>query len=469
MISKTAKAKLRGELPSVSLGLTPLAARRFSAAQPPHLHFSASLPPFSASVSTSLAGAPVSTTPPALLGLHLPAAQPARLKTAPPSRCALEDEPFGAPDPRSTSIRPPEVGRIFTSLSHLPPSINSLQRRLGLHLPDRCRCSGLRTGSLVMLEELIPSSPFFRHGTSLRVTGKLEKYDVRAASAIIVDGSSTLTIDTEHLTINFRIGSVYQFIGELDILPDDDQAILRARVGRNVDVYPKLKVRSQEQDVRYGGGINPSLPGLKALESLFHGDFSSPAKKESKKPTSKKLEEEEPTPCNLESITPLSASKDENDRGEEDIRPYIRASPIPRPRAVLSSPVNDGMIGSKTKRRTDERTSLMKPRQSDQKCNVTIKSSVNGRPKSGNEASKEATNKSELHKPRQLGTKCNVTLKHPAAERHKNGREDPLNKSVNAACKGGIQDYTYLKEKLEQNAQNKTELCLHLGRVPTTE
>lgn len=185
-------------------------------------------------------------------------------------------------------------------------------------------------------------------------------------------------------------------------------------------MYPKLKVRSQDQDAKYGGGINPSLPGLKALNSLFHGDFSSPAKHESK-PNSKKLEAEAPSPKNLGSITPLSASKYKNERGEEDIRPHIRASPIPRPRAVLSSPINDDMIGSnKAKRRTEERTSVLKPHQLVQKCNVTAKHSASGRPKSGHEVSKEATNKTEIHKPRQ-----NVTLKHSAAERLRGVRETP--------------------------------------------
>ncbi|THG19758.1 hypothetical protein TEA_008312 [Camellia sinensis var. sinensis] len=33
----------------------------------------------------------------------------------------------------------------------------------------------------------------------------------------------------------------------------------------------------------------------------------------------------------------------------EDSRPNIRSSPIPRPRAVLSSPVNDGVIGGRNK------------------------------------------------------------------------------------------------------------------------
>ncbi|KAL8151938.1 hypothetical protein V2J09_021746, partial [Rumex salicifolius] len=112
--------KKKIEFPNSNLGLQP----HFM-----HLKFSASFRPSTpssgVSVSTSLAGvgAPVPATPPSLLGLHLPAAQPARLKTTPPSRCALEHEPF-LELPRSTSTRPP--------------------RRLGLHLPGRCRCSGLR-------------------------------------------------------------------------------------------------------------------------------------------------------------------------------------------------------------------------------------------------------------------------------------------------------------------------------------
>ncbi|KAJ0978553.1 hypothetical protein J5N97_014027 [Dioscorea zingiberensis] len=95
--------------------------------------------------------------------------------------------------------------------------------------------SAIKHGIPATLQELEPSSPLFKQGTSLRVTGKLQVYSVETAVAIIADGGTSLKIDTQHLRGNsFRIGSVYQFIGELLIQSDND-AILQARVGRNVD------------------------------------------------------------------------------------------------------------------------------------------------------------------------------------------------------------------------------------------
>ncbi|PKU73327.1 CST complex subunit TEN1 [Dendrobium catenatum] len=93
----------------------------------------------------------------------------------------------------------------------------------------------IKPGLLVALQELQPSSPFFKEGQSIRVTGKLQSYSVESAIAIIVDGGATLLIDTQHLRdINFRINSIYQFIGEL-LIPHDGQVVLKARIGRNVD------------------------------------------------------------------------------------------------------------------------------------------------------------------------------------------------------------------------------------------
>ncbi|XP_009597153.1 CST complex subunit TEN1 [Nicotiana tomentosiformis] len=90
------------------------------------------------------------------------------------------------------------------------------------------------SGALVTLEELVPSSPYFKHGVSLRVTGKLQEYNVGTAVAVIVDRNASLEIDTRHLNLNLRVGSIFQFIGELHLEPGHE-AILKARVGRNVD------------------------------------------------------------------------------------------------------------------------------------------------------------------------------------------------------------------------------------------
>ncbi|KAM3413275.1 hypothetical protein ACQJBY_004444 [Aegilops geniculata] len=95
--------------------------------------------------------------------------------------------------------------------------------------------STLKPGVPVTLQELEPSSEMFKQGASFRVTGVLQSYDLDSAVAVIRDGSATLKIDTQHLRdISFRSGSMFQFIGELLIQPNDD-AILQARVGRNID------------------------------------------------------------------------------------------------------------------------------------------------------------------------------------------------------------------------------------------
>ncbi|KAL6290803.1 hypothetical protein ACE6H2_008313 [Prunus campanulata] len=81
----------------------------------------------------------------------------------------------------------------------------------------------------------------------------LQEYSVETAIASIIDGSDSLKINTQHLReLSFRVGSIYQFIGELLIQPDNEVSggfipthecyvnYVRAmssiaRVGRNVD------------------------------------------------------------------------------------------------------------------------------------------------------------------------------------------------------------------------------------------
>ncbi|XP_057475424.1 CST complex subunit TEN1-like [Actinidia eriantha] len=94
--------------------------------------------------------------------------------------------------------------------------------------------SVISAGALVTLQELNSASPHFKQGASLRVTGKLQEYSFENAVALIIDGNAMLKIDTQHLNINLRVESIYQFIGELLIEPNNE-AILKARVGRNVD------------------------------------------------------------------------------------------------------------------------------------------------------------------------------------------------------------------------------------------
>ncbi|KAH9606229.1 hypothetical protein KSS87_008042 [Heliosperma pusillum] len=92
----------------------------------------------------------------------------------------------------------------------------------------------ISSGALIILEDLKPSSPHYQDGASLRVTGKLEEYNVETAVAVIADGNATLKIDTQYVMLQYRLGSIYQFIGELR-LESDIEPILKARVGSNVD------------------------------------------------------------------------------------------------------------------------------------------------------------------------------------------------------------------------------------------
>ena len=40
--------------------------------------------------------------------------------------------------------------------------------------------------------------------------------------AVIADGNTTLKIDTQHVKLNYRLGSIYQFIGELLLESDNE-------------------------------------------------------------------------------------------------------------------------------------------------------------------------------------------------------------------------------------------------------
>ncbi|KAJ3677697.1 hypothetical protein LUZ61_021527 [Rhynchospora tenuis] len=91
------------------------------------------------------------------------------------------------------------------------------------------------SGAPITLQELYPSSPFYKEAVSLRVTGMLRGYSVQTAIGVIEDGEKSLKINTQHLRdVSFRVGSVYQFIGELHI-ERNNEAILQARTGTNVD------------------------------------------------------------------------------------------------------------------------------------------------------------------------------------------------------------------------------------------
>ncbi|CAL5393370.1 unnamed protein product [Camellia sinensis] len=94
---------------------------------------------------------------------------------------------------------------------------------------NKCRCPGDFTRA-----ELCFSTLQARGLTSCYWKVWLQDYSVETALAVIIDGTASLKIDTQHLNVNLRVGSIYQFIGELVIQPDNE-GILKARVARNVD------------------------------------------------------------------------------------------------------------------------------------------------------------------------------------------------------------------------------------------
>lgn len=52
---------------------------------------------------------------------------------------------------------------------------------------------------------------------------RLHEYSSETGLAIVIDGNDTLKVSTEHLRdLAFQVGSVYQFIGELLIQPDNE-------------------------------------------------------------------------------------------------------------------------------------------------------------------------------------------------------------------------------------------------------
>ncbi|KAK2419052.1 CST complex subunit TEN1 [Trifolium repens] len=92
-----------------------------------------------------------------------------------------------------------------------------------------------KSSALVTLQDLRPSSPFFKQGKSLRIIGTLQEYSLETGLATVNYGSDILKVSIEQLKdLKFQVGSVYQFIGELLIQPDN-KGVLQARVGRNVD------------------------------------------------------------------------------------------------------------------------------------------------------------------------------------------------------------------------------------------
>ncbi|KAF8016612.1 hypothetical protein BT93_H1973 [Corymbia citriodora subsp. variegata] len=115
--------------------------------------------------------------------------------------------------------------------------------------------------------------------------------------------------------------------------------------------------------------------GLKALDYLSLHDFDSPVQGHQVfRQCTARVQK-----SSMENALRYPASEGKSEStSDEDSKPNIRASTVPRPRAVLSSPDNDVMIGKKNKRIVERPSAL--------KNNNTLQSR-NGQPK---DISKEA-------------------------------------------------------------------------------
>ncbi|KAG6436682.1 hypothetical protein SASPL_101584 [Salvia splendens] len=115
------------------------------------------------------------------------------------------------------------------------------------------------------------------------------------------------------------------------------------------NMYPKVKVRVQREDADQYAYEKNSLQSLKAFEwlSLNHSSSSDDSSR--------------PVVRVPQSYVPLSPppsfyrSKEETNKKKADVKDgqkCLRATSAPRPRAVLSSPENDEIIGQRTPTRT---------------------------------------------------------------------------------------------------------------------
>lgn len=126
-------------------------------------------------------------------------------------------------------------------------------------------------------------------------------------------------------------------------------------------MYPRVKVRATEvDDDDYGCSVIP----LQDFNSLSIRDYS--PEKEHKYLSVAKV----PRSYFPRSITPPAlpkAARNSNKQAENNGKQHIRASSIPRPRAVISSPDNDQILGNRIKMRL-ERPSAMRNQNTARRC-----------------------------------------------------------------------------------------------------
>ncbi|KAK3193448.1 hypothetical protein Dsin_024758 [Dipteronia sinensis] len=143
-------------------------------------------------------------------------------------------------------------------------------------------------------------------------------------------------------------------------------------------MYPRPRVRAKEQEQEDGQVCLPhdrgSLMFLRLLESLSLQDRSLPEENHcNSSPANAKV-----TKTCVPSVKSelVSASKEKNNKASKQSG---RAISILRPRAVLSSPENDGMIGNKNKLLKYGRPSSSKSLNPEQKMTTTISNPIKSR------------------------------------------------------------------------------------------
>ncbi|XP_059625197.1 uncharacterized protein LOC132268358 [Cornus florida] len=123
----------------------------------------------------------------------------------------------------------------------------------------------------------------------------------------------------------------------------------------NVEVYPKVKVKEEDEDDPFNlhDGAN-SLPESKIFESppCTLGSHVEEDNQNQSPPSVAKIPETS-VPKSKMTFKPPSKGPGKISKHtkvvQEDIKPKVRDSSVLRPRAVLSSPDNDEMIGNKNK------------------------------------------------------------------------------------------------------------------------
>eukprot|EP00937_MAST-01D_sp_MAST-1D-sp2_P006736 g6736.t1 len=118
----------------------------------------------------------------------------------------------------------------------------------------------VRSGAIHHIGEILDDTDL--HHASVRVMGRLQRFDAATQRAVIAHGGRTLPVDTSLLgPVAFAVGSTFQFIGEMEVIAADAAAgaacgstapLLRARVAQDVDgVDEQLFARALEVRRRF--------------------------------------------------------------------------------------------------------------------------------------------------------------------------------------------------------------------------